>query len=227
MQGHVARIEDHNRNLRAKGDTIPPAVRGTLTVDAFCALTADPDISTKILEAERNLAAARAADVIRKRAGFIPIALPGFDVAAINALLARNLPDLEAAAASRVREHLRRLGKGGEAWVGDGMDRVAGASADKGYKACPFCAQDLAGSPLIRHYQAYFSEGYEALKAAIKEVGQGIHTVHGGEVPAAFERAVRVAVEIAHSGASLPIYLRSTWTRPRLRGPGRRRGKPC
>ena len=42
LQGHVSRIEDHNRNLRVKGDAIPAAARGTLTVDAFCALAADP-----------------------------------------------------------------------------------------------------------------------------------------------------------------------------------------
>jgi wobble nucleotide-excising tRNase len=195
LQGHVARIEGHNRDLRTKSDAIPAADRGTLTVDAFCALPADPAIDAKIQGAERNLAAARSADAIRQRAAFLPLALPDFDVAALNALLARNLPDLEAAAAARVREHLRSLGRGGEAWVGDGMGRVAGASEGKGHDACPFCAQDLAGSPLIQHYQAYFSEGYGALKAAITEAGQGINTVHGGDVPAAFERAIRVAVE--------------------------------
>ena len=195
LQGHVACVEEHNRALRTKGDAIPAAARGTLTVDAFCALAADPAIDAKIQEAERNLAAARSADVIRQRAAFMPFSLPGFDVAAIDALLARNLPDLEAAAAARVREHLRNLGKGGEAWVGDGMGRITGASEGKGHEACPFCAQDLAGSALIQHYQAYFSETYEALKTAIRETGQGINTAHAGDVPAAFERAVRVAVE--------------------------------
>jgi wobble nucleotide-excising tRNase len=195
LQSHVTRIEEHNRELRTKGDAIPAAARGNLTVDAFCALPPDPDIDTKIQEGERNLAAARSADAIRQRADFLPLALPGFNVAAINTLLASTLPDLEAAAAARVREHLRSLGRGGEAWVGDGMGRIAGASQDKGYDVCPFCAQDLSGSDLILHYQAYFSEAYEALKTAITEVGKGITTTHGGDVPAVFERAVRVAVE--------------------------------
>src|SRR5206468_11825472 len=35
LQGHVALIEEHNRDLRTKGDAIPAAARGTLTVDAF------------------------------------------------------------------------------------------------------------------------------------------------------------------------------------------------
>lgn len=195
LQGLVVKIEENNRNLRTKGDAIPVTARGALTVEAFCALAADPNVRAKLQEAERNLAAAQSADAIRRRTAFMPVALPGFDIAAINALLARNLPDLETAAAARVRQHLRSLGKGGEAWVGDGLARVAEASADKEHEACPFCAQDLAGSPLIQHYQAYFSESYEALKAAITEIGRGINTVHGGDVLAAFERSVRVAVE--------------------------------
>ena len=195
LQGHVARVEEHNKNLRAKSDAIPTLARGALTVDAFCVLLADTDVDTKIQEAERSLAAARAADVVRQRAIFMPVTLPGFNVATINTLLARNLPDLEAEAGTRVREHLRSLGKGGEAWVGEGMVRIAGASEGKGREACPFCAQDLAGSELIQHYQAYFSAAYEALKTTIKEVGQGINATHAGDVPAAFERAVRVAVE--------------------------------
>jgi wobble nucleotide-excising tRNase len=195
LQGHVARIEEHNRDLRTKGDAIPAAARGTLTVDAFCVLAADAAIDAKIQTAERNLAAARAADAIRQRPVFLPLALPSFDVTALNALLARHLPDLEAAAAARVRDHLRRIGRGGEAWVSDGMNRVAGASEGNAHETCPFCAQDLAASPLIQHYQAYFSEDYSSLKNAITEAGQGVNTTHGGDMPAAFERAVRVAVE--------------------------------
>jgi hypothetical protein len=113
----------------------------------------------------------------------------------MNALLGRTVPDLEAEAAARVRAHLRNLGRGGETWVSDGMGRIAGASQGNDHEVCPFCAQDLAGSPLIQHYQAYFSEAYDGLKSAITQTGQGINTTHGGEVPAAFERAVRVAAQ--------------------------------
>ncbi|CAA7623742.1 conserved hypothetical protein [Candidatus Terasakiella magnetica] len=194
LQGHIARIEEHNRALRQKENAIPAAARGTLSVDAFCALPADPDINGAITVAERNLSAARAADAIRQQAAFASLSLPQFDTAGINALLARTLPNLEAEAAARVRAHLRNLGKGGEAWVGEGMGRVASVSAGHEHDICPFCAQDLGASPLIPHYQAYFSEAYEGLKAAIAQTGQDIkNTTHGGEAPAAFERSVLVA----------------------------------
>ena len=195
LQGHVGRVEEHNRALRTKSDAIPAAARGNLTVDAFCALAANPVIDARIGRAEQQLSAAQAADAIRVRPAFVALSLPAFDPVELNALLARGLPTLEAEAAARVRAHLRRLGKGGEAWVGDGMARIPGSSEGRPGETCPFCAQDLDASPLIRHYQAYFSVAYEGLRSAINQTGQGINTTHGGDVPAAFERAVRVAVE--------------------------------
>lgn len=195
LQGHIARIEEHNRALTLKGNAIPTASRGSLSVDDFCGLAVDPDIEASIASAERNLAAARSADAIRQQATLPPIALPVFDADGIAALLARTLPDLEAEGAAQVRAHLRSLGRGGEAWLGDGLTRVAGTSAEQDHDVCPFCAQSLDGSRLIAHYQAYFSEAYDRLKSSIIQTGQGITTTHGGDVPATFERAVRVAAQ--------------------------------
>lgn len=195
MLGHVGRVEEHNRALRLKADAIPAAARGNLTVDAFCALAANPAIDAKLEAAQRNLSAARSADAIRSRPAFVALSLPAFDPDALNTLLARALPALEANAAARVKTHLRRLGRDGETWVGEGMTRVAAASENQPGEICPFCAQDLAASPLIRHYQAYFSNAYGELRNTINQTGKGINTTHGGDVPAAFERAVRVAVE--------------------------------
>lgn len=218
LQAHVARIEEHNRALRLREGAIPAAARGTLSVDAFCALPEDPDIDNTIAAAERNLSAARSADAIRQQAAFVPFALSAFDTVGINGLLARTLPDLQAEAAARVRAHLGSLGRGGEAWVGDGMGRAASASAGHEQEICPFCAQSLDGSPLIQHYQAYFSEGYEELKVAITELGEGINTAHGGEVPAAFERSVRVAaqgVEFWRAFIDVPVFNVDTAAIPR------------
>jgi wobble nucleotide-excising tRNase len=110
-------------------------------------------------------------------------------------VLGSTLADVQAETAARVREHLRRLGRGGEAWVGDGMSRIADASEGQDGDVCPFCAQGLAGSPLIRHYEVYFSEAYNGLKSAVIDTGKGVADAHSGEIQAAFERAVRVAVQ--------------------------------
>ena len=227
LQGYVARIEQHNRALKLLEANIPAAARGNLSVEAFCALPVSPNIDALIAEAERQLSAARASDAIRLRAGFSPLALPDFDVATINAVLNRTFADLETGAAARVRAHLQSLGSGGEAWVGDGMGRIAGASQSQGHDACPFCAQDLGGSPLIRHYQAYFSASYEALKATIIDLGRGVSKAHGGDIPAAFERTVRVAAETRSSGRNSPTFRMLRSTPPRFCAHGPRREELC
>ena len=70
LQTHVAKIEEHNRQLKTKGEAIPAAARGSLTVDAFCALKANAKIDSLIQDAERNLAAAQAAEAVTKQNTF-------------------------------------------------------------------------------------------------------------------------------------------------------------
>jgi wobble nucleotide-excising tRNase len=164
-------------------------------VDAFCNLEQDPDIDTKIEDAQRRLAAARSADAIRQRPGFQELALPDFDIPVIDEVLGQTLADLDAAAAERVRNHLVSIGEGGETWVADGMPRIAPATQGHEQELCPFCAQDLQGSDLIAHYRAYFSEAYEALKTTIRQTGVEVRNAHAGDVPAAFERGIRTSVQ--------------------------------
>ncbi|MGE5303591.1 MAG: AAA family ATPase [Alphaproteobacteria bacterium] len=194
LQDLVADIEEHNRQLRVKGNAIPAAERGAFSLDDFCNLPARADIDVSIQAAERNLAAAAEQDAVRNAAEFAPIALPAFDIPHIELILHRDLPALDAEAAVRVQEHLGRIGQGGETWIADGMARVPPRTAT-GPAICPFCAQDLAGSAVIPHYRAYFSNAYEQLKRSVSETVAENTRTHGGDIPAAFERAVRVAVE--------------------------------
>ncbi|MEP7216837.1 MAG: AAA family ATPase [Anaerolineaceae bacterium] len=188
LQAQVDRIEQHNRDLQRKGNSIPAHLRGVLTVDAFCALQPRENLDGAIRAAEQNLAAGREADAIRDQRALDPVALFDFDLGPIEALLARHLPDLEAAAAQRVQGHLRSLGRDGETWVGSGLGRIR-------ENECPFCAQSLNGSPLIAHYQAYFSETYRGLKSAIDEAIRALTAAHSGDVVAAFERNVAQAAQ--------------------------------
>jgi wobble nucleotide-excising tRNase len=192
---HVDRIEEHNRAIRQHEAAIPTATRGTLTVDQFCALPNEDDVDAAIAAAERALAAARDAHEIGARPAFVSTELPAIDAASISELLGRTLGDIEVEAMARVREHLQRLGKEGEEWIAKGMGFIPASAEDGGAEPCPFCEQDLAASPLLLHYQAYFSEAYEALKTAVTESGKGFAQAHRGEVQAGFERAVREASE--------------------------------
>jgi wobble nucleotide-excising tRNase len=162
---------------------VPPPMCSTAAV---CAA-----LDHAILEAERALAAANEQDSIRATQEFEAFALPSIDAAALRPLLARDLPDLDWAAAERVQNHIGTLGPEGEAWIASGVDRIPGGASDPNGKPCPFCAQDLGGSELIAHYRSYFGDAYTALKRDVANARSGIETQHGGDAPAAFERFIR------------------------------------
>jgi len=132
---------------------------------------------------------------VRQLPLFGTLDLPAFDIPAIERILQEDLPMLDAAAAARVQAHVAGLGPGGETWIADGMPRVPELAPGEAPAPCPFCAQDLAGSPVLRRYRAYFSAEYATLKGRVSEHLVSINRTHGGDSPAAFERMVRVAVE--------------------------------
>lgn len=193
LQSQVAQIEVHNRTIRTLSEAIPIEARGAMSVDEFCSLAARLDIDAEIKQAERNLAAANAADSVRQAAPFDPLNLPDFDIAAMNTLLGRTLQDIDASAAAHVQAHLDKLGRNGATWVGDGMRAIAGVSVAPDHEICPFCAQDLAGSPLLAHYRAYFSAAYEEMKRDIEYQVRDLPITHGGAAALAFERGVSEA----------------------------------
>jgi wobble nucleotide-excising tRNase len=195
LQHLVDQIEIHNNSLRTKGEAIPAAERGNLSVEEFCALPARADIDDAIQATERALAAAREQDSVRQTPTFNPLSLPAFDVAAIGEVLRQDLPGLGSAAADRVQEHLVAIGRNAEPWVAEGMSKVQIAGGQVRNPTCPFCAQDLSGSPVIGHYRAYFSDAYAALKRNVADFLTTVNLVHSGENQAAFERAVRIASE--------------------------------
>lgn len=188
VQVAVDRVEQHNRALQQLAAAVGPAFRGELTVDAFCALQVRHEIDIAIQEGERNLAAARQADQIQRYHLFEAITLPEFDLEAIQRVLGRGIANLEAAAALRVQGHIAGLGARGEEWVASGMTRLHGDE-------CPFCAQGLETSPLIAHYQAYFSQEYQTLKQEIDRTIQQLDATHSGDMMAAFERSVAQAAQ--------------------------------
>lgn len=185
----VELIERHNSVLRARADAIPATARGNLAVDQFCEFQPRADIDVAIQEAQRNLAAVRAQDSIRNTALFDSISLPAIDADAIDALLRREVAGLDASAVDRVRRHFANIGDGGEQWIADGMGRVEAAHS------CPFCAQALATSAVFAQYRAYFSAGYSGLLRSVSGMLAAFNRQHAGDIPSAFERAVRLASE--------------------------------
>jgi wobble nucleotide-excising tRNase len=195
LQRQVAAVEEHNRNLRLRDDAIPPAAKGGLTTEKFCALKADPKIDEKIQEAERALAAARAAERVGAAPEYQALTLPEFDLDALQQTLSMDLSGLDRDAAAKVQAHISTLGARGEQWVGEGMNLVRAGGQSEREGDCPFCEQPLSGSPVIAHYRSYFGAGYTELKAELASVSRALNSQHSGEVMAAFERDVRITGE--------------------------------
>ena len=192
LQDLVSRIEQHIQNLREKSRAIPQTDLQGLSVERFCALSEIRGVDAEIEATNLALAAANDQDAVRNAPLFERIGLPSFDIETINDILGRDLPDLDAAAEARVRAHVEAIGADGEQWIANGVQRVA---ANPDSRLCPFCAQDLTGSSLLAHFRAYFNEGYADLKRTVTESLEMVRRQHAGDVPAAFERAVRVAGE--------------------------------
>jgi len=197
LQDLVKKIEEHNRQLRARENAIPVATRGSLSVDEFCALTLDARLAEKTALATQALDAASDKAKVIGGAAFAEMSPPGFDVSAIDAILKRDLPELDARTLTVVRTRLEAVGDGGEVWVSEGMGLLSHESDPSRPEFCPFCAQDLRNSPAIDSYRAYFSEGYESLKTKIAEVINEVAREHGEAAIALFERTVRQNAECA------------------------------
>ena len=192
LQEAVDQVEDSGRELRAKADAIPADKRGPFGVDQFCALAPRDDIETAILATERNLAAARHRNSVAIRVGFDLIDPPEFVGDELIQVLGTTVETLDARANARVQEHLATLDVGGEAWVSEGMRRLAVGEDDP---HCPFCAQGLIGSPVIAHYRAYFGAEYAQLQASIADYLDWLDGSFGGDELAGFERDFRTWVE--------------------------------
>src|SRR5207237_594063 len=99
--------------------------------------------------------------------------------AALDEILARDLPSLDAAAASRVEEHFSMLGRQSEGWVAHGMALLDATERDHDSDACPFCLQGIGASPIIDAYRAYFSSAYETHVQGVADAAMAFRRTHG------------------------------------------------
>src|SRR5665647_1997629 len=120
----VEKVEDHNRKLREREGAIGTSLRGGLTVAEFSALKALPDVESKLIAAQQAVDAATDVQLVRAADAFEEFALPRIDIEAVEELVRRDLPGLDAAAMSQVQERLASLVGDGEDWVSSGVAHV-------------------------------------------------------------------------------------------------------
>ncbi len=189
LQVLITQIEQHNREIRRCGGEIPAIERGESSVDDFCALQARPSIDQEIQATEQNLAASRQQDPIRTTSDLPQLALPGIDLTEIEAVLSAGLPDLDSASAAQVQGHFEQIGEESEQWVSEGMERQS-TLEEGGDHSCPFCAQDLEGSPIIDRYRAFFGQAYRDHQQRIKDCRFRFFQAHPPDTGVLFERTV-------------------------------------
>ena len=200
IQLAARQIDRHHADLGKCADAIrsvlPPDIAASLsspqTVEVFCALPHQDDVEDALEEQRQLLATADGAAEIRRRTALEELALPAFDPEALSQLLQRNLDDLDADAARRTKEHVDRLGRGGEQWLNQGVAYVV---ADSVPVICPFCGQNLDGSSVFEHYRRYFGDEYRNLRDAVSRYSRELSTEHSNEVQIEFERRVARVTE--------------------------------
>ena len=185
----IARVEQHNTELRRLANAIPLSERGTLSVDDFCALAPNQNIDQEIETANQNLAASQQLELIRNTPDFQQLILPEINLEDLQDIFASSLPNIEAAAVARVQKHLQIVGDESEEWVAEGMQRQQALQPDDANE-CVFCAQDISASPVITHYRAFFSDAYRDLQRDISSANRYFHHVHSTDVAVSFERVV-------------------------------------
>ena len=191
----TAKRESHSRELRNKESAILKTDIGSLTIDEFCRLPANPNVDQDIRNTENQLVVAQNAEAIKNTPELEKFALPEFKIDEIEEVLQRDLGILEAAALEQVQKHFAALGVNGEGWVLDGMSWAIYADDNASERLCPFCAQSLEGVSLIQHYQSYFSKEYSELKESIANTLAEIGAVHNESIATEFEHKLRILGE--------------------------------
>jgi len=149
------------QQITAEKKVLQQHVPKGMTLDAFMKLAADAEVAAKIAVAEKALKAIDSADAIAKQPPFSPVVLPTLPPD-FEALMAKGLAGVSADAAARVRDQIAAhdFQANGEAWLSEGLQHVAG-------EKCPFCSASVAGNPLVKSYEGYFSDAYIDHKAAL------------------------------------------------------------
>jgi wobble nucleotide-excising tRNase len=140
----------------------------------FLDLPVLPDIDQKIEAKRQTVSALAQADAIRTRHALTALPVPAIPDTMV-ALLRKTIEGVSADAEARLAAHLEkhRMRKNGERWIAEGTTYVADDS-------CPYCGRDrLAELPLVRSYQAHFSDAYAALQNELSALREKVERVSG------------------------------------------------
>ena len=167
-----SQIRDANKHLNAKAGIVKVSLPAGMKLEAFLALPADSEVSSRIAAKQAEIAALTKAKEIKERPGLANISVAQLP-ANFETLLAKELVDVSKDAETAVKKHLTTHAKpGGEAWLGQGLSYANG-------KTCPFCGLPTDGIDLISGFQKYFSASYSDFKEDLRTLKQSIENSLG------------------------------------------------
>ena len=124
------------------------------SIDQIKKIPLKENIDSEISKLEEKLADIKAVNLYRQRKKIsnLGIAKPSFD----KSIFEVNLEKISQDAQEKVSQHMKNhFKKEDEHWIKDGLELVTET------KACPFCAQNLANSPIFSFYSEFITESYK------------------------------------------------------------------
>ncbi len=193
VEGLTAEIARLQSELRNKANAITSDIRGSFSVDDFCAVSPIEKIDEAIEQTQQRIVALQQGEKVKITQQFAPFELPIVNLDTIRTILDRTLSDIDSEANEAVQIHLQSLGEQAETWVAQGMEFLGNRNQTN--QSCPFCNQSLSELRLVEHYRAYFSETYAQHKTTIISQMQNLNRVLGEDAFVRFNSLVTQQIE--------------------------------
>ena len=173
-----ADLAEQSRNMTKDIKSAANAIKshipdGSMTLDDFIGLPAEPNIESKIAGAESALkVAGRTRDIVQ-RPTLTEIKLPSLP-GDFSDLLMRTLDNIADDAEKQITKHLKDhdMQSDGVSWLSQGLTHSASGT-------CPFCGQAIDGLSIIANYRAVFGNQYKTHRKEIERMHHQIEELFG------------------------------------------------
>ncbi len=152
-------INELNPTIKNKKEVINQNNKGSISIEAYLALTKVEDIDEKINKEGQEIKSIEDEHKIKSASSFEKLDLPKLDFASFEVLLNKSVGNIKKNAIEKYESHTEGIE---DDWIKNGLTVV---NEDE----CPFCKQSLTGLEIIEIYQHFFNEELLRLKKEVDE----------------------------------------------------------
>lgn len=164
-----------NDQCRQQETLITRGLPSTIQFRELANLSCPEDVDEKIADAEKEIAAIKESENLKRHASVETLSLPTIPDG-IEETLSETITGVAKDVSDKVTEHIttHQMQNGGEQWLSTGLR----------YKTenCPFCEQDLKNSTFAPVLEGFFSDGYNELKRKVSQMNTALTTALGERV---------------------------------------------